>query len=37
MGVVESFGDAERPFCATQLVNEWFDELNCVAAVKVDF
>ena len=35
MGIVVGLGDGEGLFCATQLVDEWFDELNCVATIKV--
>ena len=36
MGTPEGFGDAEGLFCATNLVDKWFEELSHVAAVKTD-
>ena len=36
MGTVERFGDAEGLFCATNLVDKWFEKLSHVAAVKTD-
>ena len=36
MGTVKGLGDAEGLFCTTNLVDEWFEELSHVAAVKTD-
>ena len=36
VGTVEGFGDTEGLFCATNLVDEWFEELSCMVAVNTD-
>ena len=36
MGTIEGFRDAKGLFCATNLVDEWFEELSHVAAIKTD-
>ena len=36
MGTIEGFRDAEELFCATNLVDKWFEELSYVAAIKTD-
>ena len=34
MGTFEGLGDAEGLFYATNLVDEWFKKLSCMAPVK---
>ena len=36
MGTIEGLRDAEGLFCATYLMDEWFEELSHVAAIKTD-
>ena len=36
VGVIEGFGDAERLFCATNVVYEWFEKLSRMAAIKTE-
>ena len=35
MGTIEGFGDSEELFYTINLVDEWFDEVSCMVAVKI--